>query len=141
MSVVVWDGKSLAVDRGATDGFTMWELEKAWEIGDEVVTGVGPLDVILRLVTWYRGGCGADAFPRSAQDAELIIASPVGLRRITSASPTQINHGLNLCAFGAGRDFAYGALAMGATAEQAVKVACRFSVSCGHGAQVFHLRT
>lgn len=139
MSVVVWDGKSLAVDRGATDGFTMWELDKAWKHDEEVLTGVGAYSTICRMRDWYLAGCINDDFPRTLSHAELIVVSPSGLKRYEHTSPQPIVHGFNKCAFGSGRDFAYGAMAMGATAEQAAQVACGFSVSCGHGVKSFNI--
>lgn len=140
MSVVVWDGISLAMDRGGTDGFTMWELDKAWQHGDEVLTGTGHHSTLVALRDWYLSGRDVDTYPKSLNPAELVVASPSGLKRYELSSCIPIDHGLNKCAFGAGRDFAYGAMAMGATAEQAVQVACKFSVSCGHGVRVFELR-
>jgi ATP-dependent protease HslVU (ClpYQ) peptidase subunit len=43
-------------------------------------------------------------------------------------------------AWGSGRDFALGAMAMGATAREAVAVACRFNVYCGNGIDAFDLK-
>ena len=50
-----------------------------------------------------------------------------------------IEHGKEPCAFGHGRDFAYGVLAMGGTAEQAVQVANKYSVDCGIGVALYSL--
>lgn len=140
MSVVVWDGISLAADRGGTDGFTMWAMDKIHMYGSEALTGVGPHDAIAALVGWYKAGASPDNMPRSLYPAELIVTSPDGLRRYEANRPTPIDHGLNKCAFGVGRDFAYGAMAMGATATQAVEVACQYSGHCGHGAQTVRMR-
>jgi hypothetical protein len=137
MSVVVWDGQSLALDRGATDGVTMWELDKWWKDGDDVLTGVGHHATLVALRDWYLAGRDLDTFPRLLQPAELVVVTGGRLHRYEHTSPRPIDHGTNKCAFGAGRDFAYGAMAMGATAEQAAQVACGFSVACGHGVKVF----
>ncbi len=140
MSIVVWDGQSLAVDRGGTDGATLFELDKCWEIGDAVVTGTGDYGSIAALRDWYTLYVGGRGFPSLLHPAELIVVSAnVGLRRFEHTSALPIAHGFNKCAFGSGRDFAYGALAMGATAEQAAEVACRYSTSCGHGVKVFKI--
>lgn len=140
MSVVVWDGRSLALDRGGTDGATLFELDKYWEVGGEVITGVGDYGSITALRDWYTLHVGGRGFPSLLHPAELIVVQrDVGLRRYEHISASPIAHGFNKCAFGSGRDFAYGALAMGATAEQAAEVACRYSISCGHGVKVFHL--
>jgi len=47
MTVLVWDGVSLATDRQANDGSAKWESDKAWYITDKktgkvcIVSGVG----------------------------------------------------------------------------------------------------
>lgn len=138
MSVVVWDGISLAVDRAATDGVTKWELDKVTVLLDgALLTGVGDHGALSALRNWFLGGEDPEDYPRTLQRAELILVTYKGLFRYESASPHPIEHRHNKCAFGSGKDFAYGALAMGATSEQAATVACNFSTSCGHGVQVF----
>ncbi len=142
MTVVVWDGGTLAVDRGVSDGFTMWEQDKAWRLGNAVLTGVGTMSLVLAMREWYLRGCIPDQFPteQTLTDrwCEFIVATPDGLFRY-ERSHIPIEHGRNKCAFGYGKDFAYGAMAMGATAEQAAHVACKFSPHCGMGVDVFNL--
>jgi hypothetical protein len=142
MTIVVWDGSTLAVDRGVTDGFTMWEQDKAWRLGDEVVTGVGNMTLVLAMRNWYVSGRDASKFPteQTMPDrwCEFIVVTTEGLFRY-ERSPIPIEHGFHKCAFGYGKDFAYGALAMGATAEQAAHVACKFSPHCGMGVDVYKL--
>lgn len=141
MTVIVWDGKSLAVDRGVSDGYTMWEQDKAWRHGDAVLTGVGTMTLVLAMRNWYIAGRNPIDFPpeQTLPDrwCEFIVATPDGLFRY-ERSHIPIEHGRNKCAFGHGKDFAYGALAMGANAEQAVIIANKFSVHCGMGVDVFN---
>jgi hypothetical protein len=61
---------------------------------------------------------------------QLIIVGPNGLRRYENQH-VPVDHGRNKCAFGVGKDFAYGALAVGATAELAVHAASQFIPECG----------
>jgi len=141
VTIVVWDGATLAVDRGVTDGYTMWEQDKAWRLGNAVLTGVGNMTLVLAMRNWYVAGRDASKFPteQTLPDrwCEFIVATPDGLFRY-ERSPIPIEHGKNKCAFGYGKDFAYGALAMGATAEQAVSIANKFSPHCGMGVDVFN---
>jgi hypothetical protein len=141
VTIVVWDGATLAVDRGVTDGYTMWEQDKAWRLGNAVLTGVGNMTLVLAMRNWYVAGRDASKFPteQTLPDrwCEFIVATPDGLFRY-ERSPIPIEHGKNKCAFGYGKDFASGALAMGATAEQAVSIANKFSPHCGMGVDVFN---
>lgn len=141
MTIVVWDGSTLAVDRGVTDGFTMWEQDKAWKVGDIVITGAGHMAQVVAMRDWYARGANPDDFPHTQRVGdswcELIVVSKAGLIRY-ERTHIPFEHGHNKCAFGSGKDFAYGALAMGATAEQAVSIANHFSIHCGMGVDVYN---
>lgn len=143
MTVVVWDGSNLAVDRGVTDGFTMWEQDKVWKHGGELLTGTGNMTQVLAMRQWYLAGAIAEQLPdfQRLPDTwvDFIVVSEQGLKRY-ERSAIPIEHGFNKCAFGYGRDFAYGALAMGATAEQAATIACKFSPKCGMGVDIFSIQ-
>lgn len=133
MTVAVWDGTTLACDRGASDGPTIWEVNKMLYYGNYVIVGVGPVADVGRLIDWYLTGANPDHFPYSASAMLLVVKD--GERKLYqydhSATPRIYED--TKVAFGSGKDFAFGGLAAGATAEQAVQIACRFSTSCGHG--------
>lgn len=137
MSVAVWDGNVLACDRGASDGPTIWEVNKMYRYGDYVVVGVGPVREIGKLIDWYHYERSPNEFPYSASAMLLVVKK--GERKLYqyegSATPRVFED--TKVAFGSGKDFAFGGLAAGATAEQAVQIACRFSTSCGHGVEVY----
>jgi hypothetical protein len=141
MTVIVWDGATLATDVAATDGAAQWETDKAWQLDDVIMSGAGPLQTILQMRQWYVEGALHNKFP----DAQLgpyachfVVVNKHGLQR-WEQGPIPIEHGRTPCAFGEGRDFAYGALAMGATAEQAVEAANKHSVHCGLGVKLYTL--
>ena len=69
---------------------------------------------------------------------QLILVDSEGLSRY-EGTPHPIKHGGNACAFGDASDFAYGALAMGATAVEAVRVAINYSNKCGGNIESFSL--
>jgi ATP-dependent HslUV protease subunit HslV len=137
MSVIVWDGKTLAVDRGATDGVTLWETRKLREFGKFAVVGSGNAHDVGRLMTWFLNGHIDQTFP-NGNLADLFVVhkgSSTLLRYHGSPYPEEY---IDIkVAFGSGKDYAFGALAMGATAAQAVEVACKFSTTCGHGVDVY----
>ncbi len=147
MTVVVWDGETLATDCAATDGVAKWESTKAWEgycadYGDVIISGAGPLQTILRMRDWILGSNPHRVFPKQQEGPQfcyfLVVTKHQGLLR-WEQGPIPIEHGYSKCAFGEGKDFAYGALAMGATAEEAVKIANEYSVHCGLGVKTYHL--
>ena len=144
MTVVVWDGSTLATDKAASDGAAHWHTDKAWyhvaEEGKVVLSGTGPLHSILSMKEWFIQGADRDTFPtlQTTHPCHFVVVNYAGLYRY-EAHPLPISHGRRQCAFGEGKDFAYGALAMGATAAQAVEIANQFSAHCGLGVDVFAL--
>lgn len=132
MTVIVFDGKTCAVDSGAVAETTTHNINKWWVRDDEFITGAGNASHVVALAEWFLGGATLDKFPPRVlyqQDAELIVVTMLGVRRF-EASPYALDHGLTKCAFGEGRDFAYGALSMGASAARAAEIACKFSPAC-----------
>ena len=144
MTVVVWDGFDLAVDKAASDGFSMWEQRKLWKTkASEYITGTGNLNALNEMRHWYEDGCSHN-FPLIQLDPErrcelIVVNVEYGLFRF-EGTPHPIEHGFGKCAFGAGKDFAYGAMAMGATAEEAVIIANKFSMSCGIGVDLVNIK-
>lgn len=141
MTVIVWDGETLAADRMASDRAAKWRTDKIVVNDEQLVTGVGPAASIHEVMAWYLNGKNEDSFPQCQLDPDkmcnLIVVSPrIGLVRYENLF-TPVTHGFSQCAFGEGRDFAYGALASGANAEDAVRAANQFSLYCGLGVQSY----
>ena len=145
MTIVVWDGETLATDCAATDGAAKWQTTKAWyaQVAGQLVvlSGAGPVQTILSMREWYKRGAIPDELPQAQTSphwCHFIVVTSEGLLRYEQG-PYPIEHGRNKCAFGEGKDFAYGAMAMGATAAEAVAVCNDFSPSCGLGVNTYHL--
>jgi len=138
MTVIAWDGKTLCTDQQANDGSMKWEAEKAWYITNKatgkicIVTGVGTLGYIIQLRDWFASGMETtlDITPNMA---ELIVVDDEGLCVFSGEktySPVRLKAPM---AFGHGREYAMGAMAMGANASDAVTIANEYSLHCGKG--------
>ena len=146
MTVVVWDGKTLATDRMANDGSHKWESSKAWyaSINQKpvIISGVGLLQHIVFLREWLKKGGKVEDYPRHIlsqhHSPQLVLVKSDGLW-VYEGVPVPVSRGFEPCAFGEGKDFAYGALAMGADAEKAVTIANEYSLQCGKGVELFNL--
>ena len=139
MSVIVWDGKYLATDRQANDGSMKWEAEKAWYVGtDYIVSGVGVLGSILKMRDWFVSSGDPAALDVPHNSAELIVVSSEGLS-VISSNGTSVELSAPM-AFGEGREYALGAMAMGATAEEAVQISNEYSLHCGKGVLKYTLQ-
>jgi len=138
MTVIAWDGKTLCTDQQANDGSMKWEAEKAWYITNKatgkicIVTGVGTLGYIIQLRDWFASGMET-ALDITPNMAELIVIDDEGLCVFSGEktySPVRLKAPM---AFGHGREYAMGAMAMGANASDAVTIANEYSLHCGKG--------
>jgi hypothetical protein len=144
MTVIAWDGEVLATDTQCTLGNAKYQSPKAWyeSVGGQacIISGVGTLKNIHRHKEWLVRDDKSD-FPYGALENhyyQFILVTKEGLLRY-EGTPYPIVHGVNACAFGEASDFAYGALAMGATAIEAVKVAIQYSHQCGGNVESYSL--
>jgi len=142
MTVLAWDGKTLAADRLASSGTMKATVTKIARAGDDLIGICGTLTTGNELREWYLNGADSDFFPAAALEdgeTELVVVKPDGKVWVYSGShmPFQIED--EVCAFGAGAEAAWGALLCGASAERAVEVASQINITCGNGMDVLRL--
>jgi hypothetical protein len=145
MTIIVYDGSELAIDNAAIHDGTKVPILKAWAApSGEVITGIGNAAQLAVMRDWYLAGAKREDFPQTQRESspwcELIVVSKDGLKRYENLH-LPVQHGHHKCAFGIGKDFAYGALGMGATAAQAAEVALRYAPDTGHGIGTYNWRT
>ena len=158
MTVIAWDGEVLATDTQCTMGNAKYNSPKAWyeSVGGQacIISGVGTLKNIHRHKDWLLKDNRPVSVIASPDNRwmsvefpygdvenhyyQFILVTKEGLLRY-EGTPYPIVHGVNACAFGEASDFAYGALAMGATAIEAVKVAIQYSHQCGGNVESYSL--
>jgi ATP-dependent protease HslVU (ClpYQ) peptidase subunit len=133
MSVVVWDGTTLAADSYGNNGETCFPVTKLWkDDADNLYGAVGGVQAINLLQEWskYQGRSNYPEEARLNKATLLVIKKDKYVIRYYG-SPVPIQSPLkSVLAIGEGSQYAYGALDMGATAEQAVAVAIKRSVHC-----------
>ena len=93
---------------------------------------------------WYIQGGDVDSFRDlpcnrvAYSTSQLIVVRREGLYVFEGHHPVLRKE--EFCAFGDGKEIAIGALAMGATAKQAVIICNDFSLHCGKGVELFSLQ-
>ena len=138
MTIIVWDGKTLASDKQATNAGLKRQVTKIFVINGHMVGFSGDFDYAQTMKHWFESGCKPEEFPKHQEDDNkwvgMVVITPDKrvLKYERSPYPMDFTEAGAHC-FGAGRDFAYGALAMGANAVEAVEVTCRYENSCGMG--------
>lgn len=139
MSTVAWDGKSLAADRNGARGDLVLVAPKLYPlIGGGALATTGDYAAGRLMVEWYQAGADLTKYPPCQATegyASLIVAKPGGVCEYYSVNPHSIAVLDPFMAWGSGCDFALGAMARGATAKEAVEVACRFDVWSGGGVE------
>lgn len=143
MSTVAWDGKSLAADHQGAHGGTKVSVSKLYRFADkgEVAATTGDYAAGMIMVEWYQAGADLTNYPRCQADednnATLIVAKKGGVCCFYGMHPHEVRVSDPFMAWGSGKDYALGAMAMGATAGQAVMVACKFDAWSGGLVEAF----
>lgn len=150
MTVIAWDGKTLAADKQATENGVLHQItkirkvtkgkNKGWLIANAGVAATGAL-----LMDWFEAGSDPKSYPYEYQKmdgfgAALIAISPQGVVHKFEHLPMPIIFEDEFYAAGSGKDMAIGAMAMGADAATAVQVVCTYETECGIGIDVVHLK-
>lgn len=142
MSVIVWDGRILAADRMATTSGWPWEVEKLTIRGDICYGITGYPTMLEPLVAWHANEGPWPKAQDTSQWSRLLVLRRGGeLRWLEDVENGWINSPQKFVAFGAGRDFALGALWNGADAIEAVMAANALCDSCGFGVTYYDSET
>lgn len=135
MTVIAWDGKTLAADKRATTGGgiarTVTKIERH---KDALLAFTGSWDVATQIREWWKAGADPENFPSKARDdVATLIVIKAGCIESYASGPYPMMIEAEQCAFGSGRDYAEAAMYCGKTAAEAVAVACHFQTDCGNG--------
>ncbi|OWT55260.1 hypothetical protein [Candidimonas nitroreducens] len=141
MTVIAWDGETLAADKRAVDGAgAIATTTKIWRCKNALLAVTGSWDVGVEMREWWASGAGPEKFPEVARknDASLIVFSSVGIEEYCAAPYPMLIEDSKYAA-GTGRKYALAAMACGKSAMEAVEIACRFQSDCGNGVDVLRL--
>ena len=137
MTVVAWDGKTLAADKMTSFGGLFAVTTKVHRVDDALVAGCGTTALIREMLQWLHNGSDPAQFPAGQRDAKeccsmLVIrrGQPV-LQYESTPYPLVIEN--RQWAIGSGRDFAIMAMHLGKTAPEAVEMTALFCNDCGGG--------
>lgn len=137
MTTIAWDGKTLAGDRQTNMGKTPIARTKVYahtECKGQIDYLIGCSGITAdcqAFILWYINGQGKrPAF----DDLSAIVIRPGG--SIAHYAESENVHDMGVLpywAIGSGADFALGALAYGATAEEAIEIATKLDIYTGLG--------
>lgn len=141
LSTVAYDGKMLAGDRMCVFGGTPIQFEKVRRLYGWVTVGcVGGASDALLFMDWVGAGRTPESKPELEDNFCAIVLEGNGDAWVFGSQLVAIPIDPNKpWAIGSGGDFAMGAMAMGADAEQAVEIASKYDIYTGLGVDVIEL--
>ena len=132
MTTVAFDGKSLAADSQTTTGSIRGTTVKiAKNKAGFLVAGSGDLCVIKQWLNWVLDGMPPERQPEHCRESNIIVVDPRGRVTVFEDNAVALSPPRKQWALGTGSDIALGAMAAGADARQAVKIACKLDVYSG----------
>jgi ATP-dependent protease HslVU (ClpYQ) peptidase subunit len=142
MTVIAFDGKTLAADKRSISSGMISTVTKVRRIGDLLCAGCGEMPVILAMFEWIANGRVASDLPadqRSKDDWSTVVVIDGGkiLKYDRGAHPVHIENAF--FAAGSGREFALAAMHCGKSAREAVEIASIYENGCGNGVDELHL--
>ena len=134
MTVIAWDGETLAADSAAPSEGTVYLVRKVRRRADGALVAIlGDRASALALAEWHEAGAHPDLVPAFHEDAGGFVLVTPSRRVFTcwSTMPGILDeHEEELGAWGSGRDAALAALFSGRNAQEAVGIACRVCIEC-----------
>lgn len=147
MTVIAWDGVTLAADKRMSDNGYPATVTKIHRAPDgALLGGSGNSDALVALRGWYCNGAIRSEYPdnRVGDDkckACLLVITPEAkvMLYLTGPDPVEIED--RMFATGSGADFALAAMHLGHDAKKAVEVACVLDTGCGNGIDTLTLES
>lgn len=134
MTVIAWDGKTLAADKASTAAGFRSTVTKIHRVGHSLVALAGTESALMAALTWIRGDRNPADYPESMRTTDSLMweINRYGLWRY-EGGPYPVCVEDRFLATGSGRDYALAAMYLGHDARRAVEVACALDITCGNG--------
>lgn len=139
MSVIAWDGTTLAADKRADSGGYNYTVTKIFDCGDALIGVAGDFPRGIQMLQWWKNGRTPEEFPFERVGDEwavLLVIHRSGLIERYESRPEPFPVENPFHAVGSGRDFALMAMHVGYDARKAVELTCELSSHCGNGIDV-----
>jgi len=142
MTVIAWDGITLAADKQATNAGLPRTVTKIHKVDGRLVAVSGDFSKGVALIEWVKRGAIIDEYPSfqiTDNWCSLLIIGKNGEILKYEQQPYPIVFEDKHYAMGSGRDYAMAAMYIGKTAKEAAEVACALDSDCGCGVDILRL--
>ena len=136
MTVIVWDGKTLAADKRTGFGAEYCTTTKILRIRGHLVGWAGATALGVMVVAWFEAGADPEKFPekqRGTDGGSLLVICPDGTVHHYASEPLPMVIDDTYFSIGSGSGMASAALYLGHDARRAVEVASALDLNCGNG--------
>ena len=144
MTVIAWDGKTLAADKLACFGATKGTVTKIHRVYDCLIGVTGNLSMGMELIDWFKDGAIHKDYPAGNREensgSSLIVVKPDKTVWKYESTPHPFKVEGEFCAFGSGDESAMIAMDCGCDARRAVEVTCKYNTGCGNGIDVLEFK-
>ena len=142
MTVIAWDGKTLAGDKravyGTYKGGVVTKIHR-WEGG--LCAIAGDMEQGVQLVSWLKEGAEPDEFPDLGErEGDFLVIHNDGRIAYYQRSAEPLFFEDPIHALGSGKDYALAAMHLGKSAKEAVEFACELDAYCGNGVDTLELQ-
>lgn len=147
MTVIAWDGKTLAADKRATiNGYPATTTKIRRTPWGDLLASCGDAGTGRALIDWYVNGAVRSEYPENQMGDDgcrstMMVIGGGGEIRLYQRDPFPIILENKFHAMGSGADFALAALHLGHDARKAVEVACELDNDCGNGIDTLELKS
>jgi ATP-dependent protease HslVU (ClpYQ) peptidase subunit len=143
MTIICWDGKTLAADKQSTFSGYGVTVTKIHRVPGGIVGFAGNAGHARALLEWFRQGMIPENWPtKGGEDSAyaLFITNAGEVRGYSGDDGPHFElYEDKHIATGAGRDYALAAMYLGCDARKAVEVACALDNCCGKGIDTLEL--
>lgn len=141
MTVIAWDGKTLAADKMMGFGTSKVTVTKICRIDGMLFGWAGDAALGRACQHWVHSGMAIDAFPpaQRTNTGSMLIIMPDGEIRHYGSEPYPMIIEEKFYTVGSGDEYAAAALYLGKSAREAVEVACALDPNCGMGIDTLEL--
>ena len=142
MTIIAWDGKTLAADKRAIYGSNKCgKVTKIFRWEGGLCGASGSMEQGMQLVSWLQKGADPEEFPEfEEKENEFLVVHNDGRVAYYESTPTPLWFENDFQAIGSGKEYALAAMYMGQDAAKAVEVACALDAYCGNGIDTLDLQ-
>jgi ATP-dependent protease HslVU (ClpYQ) peptidase subunit len=134
MTVIAWDGTTLAADKASTNAGYRSTVTKIHRVDGALVALAGTESAVMAGLAWLKGARNPHDYPEAMKNTDSLmweIRKGEFLRYGEGPYPARVED--KFLATGSGRDYALAAMYLGFGAVMAVQVACALDIGCGNG--------